>query len=191
MITRSASPAIDAIAPDGQRSIHKRRQVARADINDLPVIVALALQYKYPHSVLGTPGAEEYVLQLAQSNISDPNAGWYITKRGLEVRAAAHLSIYGRGDGQGHTLWKVRHPLAVSSHSRDLTFLLKELAGAVVQMRRGTGKVVLFLGEHEAKAAKAAQEAGYLCEGSFSDYYRLGECCFVYARTVRCSAADL
>src|SRR3954454_24310592 len=76
----------------------------------LPGIVKLANAYPYPHSVLGQPGAERYVRRLAaQSNY--PGEGWYATTHFGEVVAATYLSVYGVGDGSGHTLWNIRHPL--------------------------------------------------------------------------------
>lgn len=148
--------------------------------------VRLASEYPYPHSIFGSASAAEYVLGLA-SRASHPGEGWYgLGLRPEELAAAAYLGIYGFGRGDGHTLWKIRHPLADASEGgRPLAELLEELVASAVRARPGTAKFVLFLGEHEEEAMRSAQESGFRREACFPDYYRLGEKCFVYGRTVR------
>jgi hypothetical protein len=145
-------------------------------------IVNLAKAYPYPHSVLGHPSAEQYVRQLdANANYS----GWYAATIMGEVVAAAYLSVYGIGDGDCHTLWKIRHPmLAQGMPAGCLAALFNYLSTAVLRLRSGTAKLVIFLSEYEAEAITQIENAGFQCEGRFKDYYRLGELCLVYCKTV-------
>lgn len=149
-------------------------------------VTRLASQYPFPHSVFGGSETEEYVRGLA-NRARHAGEGWYgLGSRPETLVAAAYLSIYGFGRGEGHTLWKVRHPLADGSEGgRPLAELFEELVASVVRVRPGTAKFVVFLGEHEQGAIRGAQEAGFRREACFPDYYRLGEKCFVYGRTAR------
>lgn len=146
----------------------------------------LAREYPFPHSILGSAKADAYVRGLA-ARTSHVGEGWY----GLGVApenlaAAAYLSIYGFGRGDGHTLWKIRHPLADGAHDGgSLAELFEELVTSAVRARPGTAKFVVFFGEHEQPAMRCAERSGFECEACFPDYYRLGEKCFVYGRTVR------
>lgn len=114
-----------------------------------------------------------------------PGTGWYLVERFDEVVAAAHLTVYGLGDGSGHTLWKIRHPLLAPGCSADcLTFLFNGLVETAIGLRPGTGKFVVFLSEFEQNAMVQAGKSGFQREARFENYYRLGETCFVYGRTV-------
>jgi hypothetical protein len=150
----------------------------------LPGIGELAAAYPYPHAVLGRAGAGRYVEGLA-ARAAYPGEGWYAATLGGEVMAAAHLSIYGIGDRSGHTLWKIRHPLLAEGRPADyLRVLLESLTGVAVRLRIGTAKLVIFLSDYEAEVITQARHAGFQCEGQFRDYYRLGETCMVYGKTV-------
>lgn len=152
--------------------------------NLLPGITKLADAYPYPHGVLGRAGAGRYVESLA-SRAQYPGEGWYAATLDGEVVAAAHLSVYGVGDRSGHTLWKIRHPLLADGRPADyLRSLLESLTGVAVRLRIGTAKLVIFLSEYETEVITQAHNAGFQCEGRFGDYYRLGETCLVYGRTV-------
>jgi hypothetical protein len=148
----------------------------------LPGIVNLAKAYPYPHSVLGHAGAEHYVRQL---DTSANYPSWYAATIMGEVVAAAYLSVYGIGDGACHTLWKIRHPmLAPGMPAGCLAALFDALSTTVLRLRSGTAKLVIFLGEYEVDAITQIENAGFQCEGRFKDYYRLGELCLVYCKTV-------
>jgi hypothetical protein len=150
----------------------------------LPDITKLADAYPYPHGVLGRAGAGRYVEGLA-ARAQYPGEGWYAATLDGEVVAAAHLSVYGVGDRSGHTLWKIRHPLLADGRTADyLRLLLETLTGVAVRLRIGTAKLVIFLSEYETEVIAQAHNAGFQCEGRFRDYYRLGETCLVYGRTV-------
>jgi hypothetical protein len=147
-------------------------------------IVKLAKAYPHPHSVLGHAGAEHYVHQLA-ARAQYPGEGWYAATVIGEVVGAAYMSVYGVGDGGCHTLWKIRHPLLAEELPAEcLAALFNALSNAVLKLRNGTAKLVLFLSEYEADAITQAEDAGFQCEGRFKDYYRLGEICLVYCKTV-------
>ena len=149
---------------------------------NLSGIVNLAKAYPYPHSVLGHAGAEHYVRQL---EFHADKRGWYVATISDEVVAAAYLSIYGIGDGCRHTLWKIRHPmLAEGMPGGCLSALFNFLSSAVLRLRGGTAKLVIFLSEYELEAMSQVQDAGFECEGRFKDYYRVGELCLVYGKTV-------
>lgn len=150
----------------------------------LPQVVKLACSYPYQHSVLGTPAAQRYVQTLAERG-QHQGEGWYVLLQLDEVVAAANLSVYGIGAGSGHTLWKIRHPMLAPGAPDDLlAFLLDGLTDIALRLRRGTGKFVIFLSEHEQEALRQASKAEFEPEGCFKDYYRLGETCYVYGRTV-------
>lgn len=152
--------------------------------NLLPGITKLAAAYSYPHAVLGRAGAGHYVEGLA-ARAAYPGEGWYAATLGGEVMAAAYLSIYGVGDRSGHTLWKIRHPLLAEGRPADyLRALLESLASVAVRLRMGSAKLVIFLSEYEVEVITQARRAGFQCEGRFRDYYRLGETCLVYGKTV-------
>jgi hypothetical protein len=155
-----------------------------ASANLLPKVARLARAYPYRHSVLGGASAGDYVEKLAFQS-QHAGVGWYFVDRTGEALAAAHLSIYGLGDGSGHTLWKIRHPmLAAGSPADSLTFLFEGLADTAIRLRPGTAKIVTFLSEQEQEVIAQAAGAGFKREGRFESYYRLGETCFVYSRTV-------
>lgn len=148
-------------------------------------VIRLAREYPFPHSVLGKAECAAYVHKLA-SRVERPGEGWYGAGSGDRLRAAAYLSVYGLGTGRGHTLWKIRHPLLDGSGGRAfLTPLLLHLTRRALIRRPGSAKFVLFLGQHETDAMTCAREAGFELEGRFADYYRLGEECRVFGRTVR------
>lgn len=152
--------------------------------NLLPKVATLASSYPYRHNVLGRAGAGDYVEKLARQN-QQPGVGWYVAERHGEAVAAAHLSIYGLGDGSGHTLWKIRHPMVAADSPRDtLSFLFEALSETAIRLRPGTAKMVIFLSEFEREVMMQAANAGFQCEGCFESYYRLGESCFVYGRTI-------
>jgi hypothetical protein len=158
--------------------------IGPATPNMLSGVVNLARAYPYPHSVLGRAAAEPYVRELsARANYQ--NEGWYAATISGEVVAAAYLSVYGIGDGSCHTLWKIRHPmLAEGMPGGCLAALFNVLSQSVLKLRGGTAKLVIFLSEHEKDAITHVQDAGFQCEGRFKDYYRLGEVCLVYCKTV-------
>ena len=152
----------------------------------LPGIVKLANAYPYPHTILGRAGAERYVQKLAaQTNY--PGEGWYAATHFGEVVAATYLSVYGVGDGSSHTLWKIRHPLVADTTPAQsfLSSLFDAMTAAALRSRRGSAKFVMFLGEYETDVMAQARRAGFQCEARFKDYYRLGEDCLVYCKTVR------
>lgn len=148
----------------------------------LTAAIRLGRAYSYPHSVLGGDKAEAYLRRLAE-RASYPGEGWYgLGVNGIEV--AAFLSLYGIGDGTGHTLWKIRHPLPSGSDPVvRLAALMEEMVRLARRHRAGTAKFVSYLSEHEQDAIKAALQAGFRVEGVFEDYYRLGEKTLVVGRT--------
>ncbi len=117
---------------------------------------------------------------------SDANGeGWYAVIQNNVVSAAAHLSVYGRGNNAGHTLWKIRHPMLRTMTSPSvLGLLLNKIALRAAQIRPKSAKLVMFLGELEDTAIQQAERSAFALEGRFRDYYRLGEDCLVYGRTV-------
>jgi hypothetical protein len=149
-------------------------------------VAHLTREYPFPHSIFGGSDAEAYVRGLA-TRACHSGEGWYgLGHRPERLAAAAYLGIYGMGRGDGHTLWKIRHPLSDgSADDQPLAHLLEELVVNAVRARAGTAKFVVFFGEHEHRAMRAAQRAGFRREACFPDYYRLGEKCLVYGRTVR------
>jgi hypothetical protein len=159
--------------------------VVPADQLLLDGIGRLARSYPHPHSIFGGPDADQYVQKLARQ-AQHPGEGWYaLNPDGEDVVAAAHLSIYGIGRDNGHTLWKIRHPLVADYWPPTYLQALFEGVIAVAKwLRPGTAKFVVFLSEYETEAMLQAGAAGFEREGSFHDYYRLGEVCFVYGRTV-------
>ena len=149
----------------------------------LPNVIKLAYSYPYRHNILGSARAADYVERLAVQS-QTPGVGWYVAEQHGETVAAAHLSIYGLGDGSGHTLWKIRHPMvAAGSPANSLSFLFDALVHTALNLRPGTAKVVMFLSEFEHEVMLQAANAGFRCEGCFESYYRLGESCLVYGRT--------
>ena len=160
--------------------------VEAAEPGLLPGIVKLANTYPYPHTVLGRAGAERYVRKLA-AQTNHPGEGWYAATHFGEVVAATYLSVYGVGDGSGHTLWKIRHPLMADRPPAQslLSSLFDAMTAAALRSRRGSAKLVIFLGEYETGVMTQARRAGFECEARFKDYYRLGEDCLVYCKTVR------
>ena len=155
-----------------------------ATANLLPKVAKLANSYPYRHNVLGGASAEDYVIRLAAKS-QHLGMGWYLVERFGDAVAAAHLSIYGLGDGSGHTLWKIRHPmLAADSSGKYLTFLFDGLVETVLRLRPGTAKLVMFLSQFEQDAMLQASMAGFRREGCFESFYRLGENCYVYGKTV-------
>ena len=149
----------------------------------LPDVIKLACSYPYRHNILGSARTGDYVERLALQSQA-PGVGWYVAERHGETVAAAHLSIYGLGDGSGHTLWKIRHPMvAADSPASSLLFLFDALCLTAIKLRPGTAKVVVFLSEFEHDVMLQAANAGFRCEGCFESYYRLGESCLVYGRT--------
>ncbi|MCB1058078.1 MAG: hypothetical protein KDD11_21475, partial [Acidobacteria bacterium] len=110
--------------------------------------------------------------------------GWYGAARGPDDLAVVHLAIYGVGNGQDHTLFKLRHPLFSGAQGEEcLTRAIEWAMRAAADVRPGSQKLVLFLGEEEREALHCAKEAGFLLEGVVNDYYRLGERCFVLGHT--------
>jgi hypothetical protein len=147
-------------------------------------VAKLANSYPHPHSVLGRASAADYVIRLAAKS-QHLGLGWYLVERRGEAVAAAHLAVYGLGDGSGHTLWKIRHPLlAAHSSAGYLTFLFDGLVETAIRLRPGTAKMIIFLSEFEKDAMLQASKSGFQREGCFENYYRLGETCFVYGRTI-------
>jgi hypothetical protein len=167
-------------ADQGQRSPFAFGQ---ADHGLLPGVEGVAVNYRHPHSIFGRREAAAYVQKLA-AQPKHSGEGWYAVSRLGEVASAAYLSVYGVGDGSGHTLWKIRHPLLDdSAPAACLSLLFNGLVAAALRARRGSAKFVVFLSEHEQNAMSQASEAGFQREACFKDYYRLGETCFVYGRT--------
>jgi hypothetical protein len=149
-------------------------------------VMRLAREYPFPHSILGGSDAEAYVRELA-SRSRYAGEGWYgLGADPAWLAAAAYLGIYGFGNGDGHTLWKIRHPLAGSAEDGGcLAVLFSALMESALRTRPGTAKFVIFFGEHEQAAMRSAQQAGFEREACFPDYYRLGERCLVYGCTMR------
>ena len=169
VLTRWAAPEL--VLRQGDRSL-------------MEGVVNLAVSYPYPHSVLGGPAAGAYVERLA-ARAQHPGEGWYAVRHLGEVMAAAHLCVYGVGDGSSHTLWKVRHPLFAAGRPTEcLAFLFDGVAEVAAKLRPGTAKLVIFLSEYEQEVMLQACNAGFEREACFKDYYRLGEACFVYGKTV-------
>jgi len=170
--------------PQGlEKSTNNTLILRLADESILCEIIKFARLYPYPHSVLGGMRTEAYVRKLA-ARINYQGEGWYAITQLNKVLAAAHLSIYGVSPESGHTLWKIRHPLA---EEIKITGYLKLLFAGLVELaqrlRHGTAKFVIFLSEHEKNAMSEAQRAGFRCEACLHDYYRFGEKCLVYSRT--------
>jgi hypothetical protein len=176
MNLQDSSPTAD----HGQRSPFS---FGPADQSLLPGVKGVAMNYRHPHSILGRREAAAYVQQLA-AQARHSGEGWYAVSRLGEVASAAYLSVYGVGDGNGHTLWKIRHPLLDDgAPAACLRLLFNGLVAAALRARRGSAKFVVFLGEYEQNAMSQVSEAGFQREACFKDYYRLGETCFVYGRT--------
>lgn len=172
--------------PQPIECLHPRRFLSQpGDEATLEAVARLAAEYPFPHSILGTDRAGSYVRQLAARG-RWAGEGWYgISLDGGEVAAVAHLGLYGIGGDDGHSLWKIRHPLlAARARGECLSALYRALPRTAVQLRPGTAKVVTFLGEFEATAIRCVREAGFRQEGSFADFYRLGERCLVFGRTI-------
>jgi len=152
-------------------------------------VVELAASYPYPHSILGKANAAEYVKELLSGRrehlkCSDTD-GWYAVFDNAKVCAVCHLSIYGIGNGTNHTLWKVRHPMLRCGEDRAyLVELFNQVFQVAFAARPGSAKVMIFIGEEETDMQWSAGHAGFKEEGCFLDYYRLGECCFVYGKTI-------
>jgi hypothetical protein len=152
-------------------------------------VVQLASGYSHPHSVLGKESAEEYVKSLLsgrREHLKCPDTdGWYTGADDGEVYAACHLSIYGVGNGKGHTLWKIRHPL-LRDGADDIYLieLFRRLCRVAFQARPGSAKIVIFVGQQETEVQLAARGAGFKEEACLRDYYRLGEYCFIYGKTM-------
>jgi len=159
------------------------RAITGADGDALHSVAKLAADYPLPHNVLGTGAAPAYALQLAQH----PAGRWYGLFDGRHLLAAAHLALYGEGDGRSHSLWKIRHPLArpEASTGAEWTRLFDALVAAALAIRPGSIKAVMFLSEHERDAGEAAVAAGFAVEGALDDFYRLEERCLIYGRTAR------
>jgi len=156
----------------------------RVDERIISDVVRLAVSYPYPHSILGSPDAENYIHKLANQARHEGD-GLYALQYSDRVIAAAYLSVYGVGSGSEHTLWKIRHPLIAAGHpSEYLSNLFNMLTAVAVKLRAGTAKFVIFLSELEQEAILQAQAAGFEPEARFKDYYRLGEVCFVYGKTI-------
>jgi hypothetical protein len=152
-------------------------------------IVSFALNYPFPHNILGKEGADRYVLALTDkgSRSAAPSQvdGWYTGSIEDRVCAACYLSIYGIGNGKDHTLWKIRHPMLASPRYKfSLAALLRKISRIALEALPGSAKIVIFLGEREVDAQWAAQKAGFQREACFKDYYRLGEACYVYGLTL-------
>lgn len=159
-------------------------ELRKADQSLLSGVADLASAYPYPHSILGCPGAGAYVQKMAVPGRC-PGEGWYAALWLGEVIGAVHLALYGVGDGRGHTLWKIRHPLAAARPPANcLTFLFRSVPGVAAGLRRGTHKFVMFVGEHEREVMRQARDAGFEQEACFKDYYRLGESCLVWGKTL-------
>lgn len=155
-----------------------------ANHDSISGITKLAASYPYPHSILGTLDVDCYVHKLA-AQIREPAEGWYVAIRLGETIAAAHLSIYGTGNGNGHTLWKIRHPLlAQSFYAECLKTLFKRMIENAAQSRYGSAKFVIFLSEYEEDVILQARKLGFEREACFKDYYRLQETCFVFGKTL-------
>lgn len=157
--------------------------ITGADPEALHSVAELAAAYELPHHVLGTSAARAYALRLAEH----PTGRWYGLFDGRHLLAAAHLALYGEGDGQSHSLWKIRHPLArrEASSGAEWTRLFGALVEVALELRPGSVKAVLFLSEHERDAGEAAVAAGFDVEGVLDDFYRLEERCLIYGRTAR------
>ena len=184
MNTPLAKNAIAAFGLNSYEELDTSCVFAKAHGKLIDGIVELANCYPHEHSVLGTNRAEQYVRGLAERSDFDQTAGWYCLCNGLQLRAAAHLSIYGRGDESGHTLWKIRHPLSNDDSVIYGSVLLQLLSALALRIRSGTAKLVLFLSELEGLQQRQALQAGFECEGQLRDYYRLGEVCLVYGKTM-------
>jgi hypothetical protein len=144
----------------------------------------LAQSYSYPHSIFGSPRAASYVERLAQQS-QYPGEGWYASLFLGETAAFAYLSIYGIGNGRDHTLWKIRHPLLEEGQQPvSLRLLFEGMVKSAANLRPGTAKFIIFLSEHETNVIDQVQAAGFEREGCFRDYYRLGEACLVYGKTI-------
>lgn len=151
----------------------------------LLAVADMAATYPLPHNVLGTQAARSYALRLAEH----PQGSWYGLFSGERLHVAAHLALYGQGDGVHHSLWKIRHPLTWGGLEPVAPWsqLLESLVGEALRVRPGSVKVVLFLSEHEREAGHAARQAGFTLEGCLRDFYRLEETCLIYGRTARSS----
>ncbi|MDY7091385.1 MAG: hypothetical protein SX243_00285 [Acidobacteriota bacterium] len=153
------------------------------DSDFLEQVARLAEDYPFPHSIFGGPESEDYVLELAARH-TGRGEGWYGAALDDENLAAVHLSVYGIGNGRNHTLFKIRHPLLAGEDGPTcLSMALESAVEAAAAARPGTQKHVIFLGEQEQDALHAGRRAGFTLEGIFSDYYRLGERCFVLGYT--------
>lgn len=148
----------------------------------LPQVIQLAQDYPFPHSIFGAASAANYVSELSV-NPATTGQGWYVMTVDGRVTAAAHLSIYGRGSGNGHTLWKFRHPL-LNGDLYNLARLFSYMCEVISRMRTGSAKAVIFLSDCEKAAQFAAEQAGFQQEGRIADYYRLGESVFIFGRTI-------
>lgn len=175
-------PPVEAV-PGMTRSSTRVRLVGPEEHDFLTEVARLAAGYPHPHSIFGGPKTEAYVRSLAEGQ-RFPGEGWYgaSTDDGL---AAVHLGVYGVGDSQGHSLFKLRHPLFEGPGGRRaLSSALDAARQAAGRVRPGSQKLVVFLGENERGARQAAEAIGFLLEGTFHDYYRLGERCLVLGNTV-------
>lgn len=157
--------------------------------DDVDNVIGFALDYPYPHSVLGGKNSEKYVRALLsgrREHMSNPEVdGWYLGYEEGEARAVCHLSIYGVGNGNDHTLWKIRHPMIRCGGDREnLSELFRHVCRVSYMARSGSAKVVIFIGEPETMVRWAAEQAGFVMEGCLQDYYRLNESCLIYGKTV-------
>lgn len=165
-------------------AVEPERVFAPGDTELLARVIRAAERYPHPHSIFGGPEAADYVTELA-NRPPETGEGWYGVEREHGL-AAIHLSVYGNGDGRGHTLFKLRHPLFTGTDGSDcLTGAVEAAAGGAARVRPGTQKLVVFLGENETDALESVRRAGFHLEGVLADYYRLGERCLVLGRTVR------
>jgi len=151
-------------------------------------VVDLARAYPFPHSIFNGRDVAAYVRKLNRTQ-AETGEGWFtcmVNGQESMVAATAHLSVYGYGRRDGHTLWKIRHPLARPDSGSDVfEELFLGLAEQALLLMPGTAKLVMFLGEHERDAANGAIQAGFNREASLADYYRLDEICYIYGKTLR------
>lgn len=153
------------------------------DAGFLHRVAELAESYPYRHSIFGSSASAAYVRELA-ANHRTAGEGWYGVALGPRDLAVVHLAIYGVGNGQNHTLFKLRHPLLSGDRGPQcLTRAFKHATSAAAELRPGSQKLVIFLGEAEVHAQSAAERAGFVLEGVVADYYRLGERCLLMGYT--------
>ena len=152
----------------------------KAQLHDLRQLAQLYKKTFKKHNIFTKPEPE--VLKYLEKNIDNLMIG----KEHGKIIAGALISF--DKNGQGHSLWRLKHLAIVKDKqgsdigSKIVKAMDEMIAGMIKGNEIKSAKIEVHVSENEKKALPFYLKNGFEIEGKLKDHYRKGELCYILGK---------